>query len=182
MSIYAYLLLLLGWILWVLPFFLVNRQKQPAKRIDKRARWGILLVAIAYGLLWQGRFWERTPRPWQFALAVLFFLLAGLFSWTGTRALGRQWRVDAGLTADHQLVVSGPYRVVRHPIYASMLYVLLATGFLIAPWWWFVPAVFIFVAGTEIRVRVEDRLLASQFGNQAAEYQRRTPAYIPFLR
>ena len=54
-------------------------------------------------------------------------------SWTG--ALGRQWRIDAGLSADHQLITSGPYRFVRHPIYTSMLSILLGTGFLITPWW-----------------------------------------------
>ena len=182
MPLYAYMLLLGGWVLWLTPFFLVNRQKQPAKQVDKRARWGILLVCIGYALLWQGHFWERSPRIWQVALTVLLFVLAGLLSWTGARALGRQWRMDAGLTADHQLVTAGPYRFVRHPIYASMLCVLLATGFLITPWWLFVPAVLAFIAGTEIRVRIEDRLLASRFGDQAAEYQRRTPAYIPLLR
>jgi protein-S-isoprenylcysteine O-methyltransferase Ste14 len=179
---YAYAILTVGWLVWVLPFFLVNRQKQPAKQVDKRARWGIVLVCIAYSLLWQGHFWERAPHPWQTVVCIFFFVCAALLSWTGARALGRQWRMDAGLTADHQLVMAGPYRVVRHPIYASMLCVLLATGFLVTPWWLFLPAFAILIAGTEIRVRVEDKLLASQFGEQATEYQRRVSAYIPLLR
>jgi protein-S-isoprenylcysteine O-methyltransferase Ste14 len=182
MPIYAYVLLLCGWIGWVLPFFWVQKQKQPAKKIDKRARWGIVLVGLAYGVLWQGRFWEHSPNYWRFALAVLFFALAALLSWSGTRALGKQWRIDAGLTADHRLVTSGPYRWVRHPIYTSMLCVLLATGSLVAPWWLLLPAVVLFLIGTEIRVRIEDRLLASQFGETALEYQRRTGAYIPLLK
>ena len=44
---------------------------------------------------------------------------------TGVGALGRQWRIDAGLNSDHELVQSGPYRIVRHPIYTSMLCLLL---------------------------------------------------------
>src|SRR5947207_3171062 len=48
-------------------------------------------------------------------------------SWTSARALGRQWRIDAGLNPDHQLVRSGGYGVVRHPIYTSMFCMLLGT-------------------------------------------------------
>ena len=70
---------------------------------------------------------------------MVFFFLATLLSWTGARALGRQWRIDAGLSADHQLITSGPYRFVRHPIYTSMLSILLGTGFLITPWWLLLP-------------------------------------------
>jgi protein-S-isoprenylcysteine O-methyltransferase Ste14 len=172
----------IGWLFWLFPFFLVNRHKQPAKQLDKRARWGILLVGLSYGVLWQGQFWKHSPRLWQFALSVIFFALAALLSWTATRALGRQWRMDAGLSADHQLITAGPYRLVRHPIYSSMLCVLLATGVLLSPWWLFLPAVVVFLIGTEIRVRIEDRLLASQFGDQALDYQRRTAAYIPLLK
>ncbi len=63
-----------------------------------------------------------------------------------------------------------------------MLGVLLATGSLITQWWLLVPSLLLFVIGTEIRVRIEDHLLASQFGDRFLEYQRRTPAYIPFLK
>jgi protein-S-isoprenylcysteine O-methyltransferase Ste14 len=182
MPAYAFAILAAGWLFWVLPFFLVNRQKQQAKQVDKRARWGIILVAVAYAILWQGHFWEMRLRPWRLALSVVFFVFAALLSWTGTRALGRQWRVDAGLTADHQLVTAGAYRVVRHPIYTSMLCTLCGTGLLIAPWWLFLPSILFFIAGTEIRVHVEENLLASHFGEQFIEFKRRTPAYIPFLR
>lgn len=182
MPAYAYAILTFGWLSWVLPFFLVNKQKQAAKTIDKRARWGIILEGVAYALLWQGHFWKMLPPPWRLALSIAFFVLAVLLSWTGSRALGRQWRVDAGLTADHQLVTSGPYRIVRHPIYTSMLCVLLATGFLITPWWLFVPSLLLFIVGTEIRIRIEEKLLAAQFGEGFAAFRRRVPAYIPFLR
>jgi protein-S-isoprenylcysteine O-methyltransferase Ste14 len=93
--------------------------------------------------------------------------LACILSWAGTRALGRQKRIDARLSADHELVTHGPYRVVRHPIYTSMLCRIGAVCL---------------VAGTEIRVRIEEKLLAARFGEQYAEYRRRVPAYVPFAR
>jgi len=179
---YAYAILVAGWLFWLMPFLLAKRSSEPAKRLDRRARWGILLVAVAYSLLWPGQFWERSPQPWQVALSFVFCVFASLLSWTGARALGRQWRIDAGLSADHQLITSGPYHFVRHPIYTSMLCILLGTGFLITPWWLLLLSLLLLIIGTEIRVRIEDNLLASQFGARFREYQQRVPAYLPFLK
>jgi protein-S-isoprenylcysteine O-methyltransferase Ste14 len=175
-------ILLAGWLLWAAPFALAKRTGEPAKVVDRRARWGILSVAAGYMILWQARFWERPLPVWRAALAIVFLALASLLSWTATRALGRQWRIDAGLSADHTLITSGPYQVVRHPIYTSMLCVFLATGIVMAPAALFALAALFFLAGTEIRVRVEEGLLESHFGGRFAEYRRRVPAYVPFLR
>ena len=63
-----------------------------------------------------------------------------------------------------------------------MLGMLLATG---AAWtWWpmFAAGLIFFLAGMEIRVRAEDRLLAEHFQNAFADYRSRVPAYIPFIR
>ena len=111
------------------------------------------------------------------------FLAAGcVLSWTAVGALGRQWRIDAGLNVDHQLIRSGPYSLVRHPIYTSMLCVFLGTGLIITPWFLFLAALVLFIAGTEIRVRTEDSLLASRFGEEFTNYKRYVPAYVPWLR
>ena len=182
MPSYAYAILITGWLIWVAPFLLAKRSPAPARNLDRRARWGILLVAIAYSILWQTKFWERPLPGWRVATSTAFFLVAGVLSWTATRSLGRQWRLDAGLSTDHELVMTGPYRVVRHPIYTSMLCVLLGTGFMITPWWLLLVSLLVFMAGTEIRVRVEDRLLASHFGDRFREYESSVPAYIPFVK
>jgi protein-S-isoprenylcysteine O-methyltransferase Ste14 len=63
-----------------------------------------------------------------------------------------------------------------------MLCLLLGTGFLIAPLPLFLAAISIFIVGTEIRVRVEDGLLASRFGDHFRQYQRSVSAYIPLVR
>jgi protein-S-isoprenylcysteine O-methyltransferase Ste14 len=63
-----------------------------------------------------------------------------------------------------------------------MLCVLLATGFVVTPLPLFLLAIVVFLIGTEIRVRIEDKLLASQFGEKFQQYQRSVPAYIPFVK
>jgi protein-S-isoprenylcysteine O-methyltransferase Ste14 len=182
MPLYACAVLVAGWLVWVIPFFLARRKQQAAMKIDRRARWGILLQAISYSLLWQTKFWERPLPVWRTALSVFFFILAIALSWTGARALGRQWRFDAGLNADHELVLSGPYRLVRHPIYTSMFSMLCATGLLVATWPMLLVAGIVFIAGTEIRVRIEDSLLGERFGEGFQQYQGHVSAYVPWLR
>src|SRR5690349_7169803 len=157
MPAYGYAILAAAWVLWVTPFVLAQKkQKQNANIIDRRARWVIFLMAVSYALLWQGKFWLQPLTKWRLMFGSLFLILANLLSWTGARALGHQWRMDAGLNKGHQLVQSGPYRFVRHPIYASMFAILLGTGIFLTSKWLFIAAVVVFIAGAEIRVRVED--------------------------
>jgi protein-S-isoprenylcysteine O-methyltransferase Ste14 len=182
MPAYDYVLLATGWSIWAAPFVLAKRNPKPPAQTDRRARWGMVLQGIAYALLWQGHFWSTRPLTWQVVVSVILLAMAGLLSWTGTWALGRQWRLDAGLSDDHQLVTAGPYRFVRHPIYCSMLCLLLGIGLLITPWKLFLVAGVVFIAGTEIRVRIEDNLLSSRFDERFRQYQRSVPAYVPFVR
>jgi len=182
-SIKAYILLLLGWIAWFLPFVLASRRhSRTPSRVDRRARWGIALQALGYALLWQGRFWLRTPAAWQVIVSGLCFVLASLLAWSGTHALGQHWRVDAGLNADHRLVRNGPYRIVRHPIYASMLWMAVGTGLLVAPWPLLVVSLVLVIVGIEIRVRVEDVLLETHFGAEFRAYKHDVAAYVPLVR
>ena len=182
MPVYAYVLLAAAWLLWFMPFPINGWSTAPVERKDARARWGVALQGVAYALLFTTRFWERQPELWRTALSMVLFMLAILLSSTAVRALGRHLRFDAALDRDHLLVSFGPYRVLRHPIYTSMLCMLLGTGFLLTPLPWLLIATLVFVIGTEIRVRIEDRLLASRFRDEFQGYQRTVSAYIPFVR
>ena len=182
MSGYIFVILIIGWLAWMIPFLLIRRSGKKQRMTDTRARWGILLEIVAYVAISQNRFWVRQPAPWRVALGTALLACAAALTWTSTRALGRQWRVDAGLNADHELVRSGAYRVVRHPIYTSMLCLLLGMGFLVTRLPVLAAATVIFLAGTEIRIRVEDSLLLSRFGETFRAYQRSVPAYIPFSK
>jgi protein-S-isoprenylcysteine O-methyltransferase Ste14 len=185
MPAYAYIILAAGWFAWMIRFIFASfkRKTPPAAKVDRRARWGMPIIAVAFTLVLQGNFWTRSPGPLRIATCILLFAVASILSWTSTHALGRQWRLDAGLNSDHELVRSGPYRLIRHPIYTSMLCMLLGTGLLlVTPLTLLLPSIVFFVIGTEIRVRIEEKLLAAQFGDEFLEYRRRVPAYIPFLK
>ena len=181
MPIYTYAILLAGFAAWFTPFVIAHRKVTSANTVDKRSRWGVLLQFSAFTLLWQGHFWTRQLLPWRVVICVVLFGLAILLSWTSSSALGRHLRVDAALGAEHQLIRSGPYGVVRNPIYTSMLLVLCATAVAVTTWPLFAASLVLFVIGTEIRVRTEERLLAARFGEEFQSYKQRVSAYIPFL-
>ena len=182
MPAYAYFIIAAGIVIWFFPFVSAHQGTGPAKVVNRRSGWGVLLQLAAYTVLWQGHFWERSLPGWRLMLSVALFAVAPALSWTSSRALRGQLRIVAGLGADHKLIRSGPYGLVRHPIYTSMLMVICATAVVIAPWQLFLGSLILFVAGTEIRVRTEEKLLASQFGDQFQDYKRAVPAYVPFLR
>jgi protein-S-isoprenylcysteine O-methyltransferase Ste14 len=171
-----------GTALWLAPFLIADRGSGNLVVVDRRARWGLLLEILGIAMMVLGRFWTVSEFSWRSSVAVLFFILAALLSWTATEALGRQLRFDAAIGEQHRLVHSGPYRIVRHPIYCSMLCLLWGIGLVAASAWLFVSATVVFLAGTEIRVRIEDRLLARRFGEQFENFRRSTSAYIPMIR
>jgi protein-S-isoprenylcysteine O-methyltransferase Ste14 len=181
MPIYAYILIIVGIVLWFYPFISAHQKTPGAIIVNKASRWGVLLQLVSFTLLWQGHFWTRSLPPWRLAVSVVLFGFAIALSWSSSRALAGQLRVDAALGADHHLVRSGAYALVRNPIYTSMLLVICATGVIVTAWRLFVPAVILFVMGTEIRVRSEEKLLASRFGEDFQAYRRKVPAYIPFV-
>ena len=185
LRIAAYVVLGICWITWALAF--VRPQKRAAgKKKAVRApasRWGILLVMLAYACEWafiQPVGFHKSA--WSLIASMVVAPPAVALAWMATRHLDKQWRFEAALSEDHELIRTGPYRWLRHPIYASMFGMLLATGLAKAWWPLLIAGVIFYLAGTEIRVRAEEGLLASHFGEEFNQYKRTTRAYLPFLR
>jgi protein-S-isoprenylcysteine O-methyltransferase Ste14 len=71
---------------------------------------------------------------------------------------------------------------VRHPIYTSLLCTLCGVGFIVATWKLLALSIVAFVAGTEIRVAVEEKLLHGRFSEAFEKYRRSTFRYVPLIR
>jgi protein-S-isoprenylcysteine O-methyltransferase Ste14 len=178
-------LLAVAWVVWILPAIVpAMRNREKPIRVDPRARWGLFLESAGYfvALTHGPNTWAADLELWRAAAGGVVALGAIFLFRSAVRNLGRQWRFDAGLNRDHDLVQTGAYRLVRHPIYASMFGMLLASIFWVGtlPGW---PiSIALFIVGTEIRVRVEDSLLRERFGDRFVQWQRSAPAYLPWLR
>lgn len=185
MRTFSLVVLMASWFSWGYPFIMRAPHCQKRESVTTPgATWvGLTLEGLAILLAFVFRLGPDNPPGWGRVIGSLIFgPLAAVTAFASVRHLGRQFRVQAGLYNDHELVRTGPYSVVRHPIYASLLSLLLATLLMLTPWEWIAVSLALFVAGTEIRVRAEDRLLASRFGAQFDDYRARVSAYLPFVR
>ncbi len=185
----AALALTAAWLAFFFTFYLSHLQvrsggkdARPERRVrrERSSDGGMALqfLGVLIVLFWPGPWRERMLIPGlATALASIVWVRSAL------KHLGRQWRVQAVVTDDHELITTGPFQLVRHPVYLAFAGMLLATivmrGWPMAG----VAAMAAFVAGTEIRVQAEERLLAATFGERFASYRARTRwAYLPGLR
>jgi protein-S-isoprenylcysteine O-methyltransferase Ste14 len=153
----------------------------PALR-DPASMAGLLIEGVAFFLVFTLR---RTPAvvpAWAAWPAMACGVSAVVLFAAALAHLGLEWRVKAVVTEGHRLVTTGPYAVVRHPIYASLFLLLLASALLFSRWWMLPLATAIYLAGTEIRIHAEDQLLGRRFGERFTAYQARVPAFLPFVR
>jgi len=173
------------WFGWAYPFIFraPHRQNRPSVTVSGPTLAGLLLECAGIFIAFAFRLeTNHPPGLLRIVPSMIFGPISAILAWTSVAHLGRQFRIQAGLYADHELVQTGPYAVVRHPIYAALLAILLCTIFLLTPWQWGTVSLVLFLAGTEIRVYTEDKLLAARFGPEFEAYRQRVPAYLPFVR
>jgi protein-S-isoprenylcysteine O-methyltransferase Ste14 len=181
----AFAEVLVCWIAWSLAFVKPQKLAAGKEKVVRApaSRWGIFLVMLAFACVWiylrPVGFHKST---FTLILSMVLAPLSTALVWGAAHHLGKQWRYEAALSEDHELIQTGPYRWVRHPIYASMFGMLMATAAAYT-WWpmWIAGAVF-FLIGTEIRIAAEERLLAQRFGDVFLSYRSRVRAYFPPFR
>lgn len=163
---------------------MIHRPRESGARTDRRSRSGIILQSVAIGLAGIGS--VRPHLAWFSAAAIASYaavsLLMGgaifLFAWSSS-TLGKNWSIEARTLDDHELIRSGPYSRVRHPIYLAMLLFLLGLAASLGHWLQLIVAVPLFLLGTRIRTDAEERLLEDRFGDDFRDYRSSTPAIIP---
>ena len=191
----AFYALIVCWWVFALTFWL---RKRPPRARETKRDWtsliGLLVQAAAYGMVWFFPLQRKQFSPVmsgsaiygssavRWGLAILTVAIAVASAWmvnAAARRLGKQWALTARVVEGHELIQDGPYRLVRNPIYTGMLGMLLATGMALTQWIPLLIAIVIFIAGTYIRVRSEERLLRQAFGPEFETYARNVPALIP---
>ena len=104
------------------------------------------------------------------------------FTWWARLHLGRLWSANVGRKADHHVVDTGPYGIVRHPIYTGITLASIATAALrgTAAGW---LGVCVMTMGWIVKARLEERFLREQLGAEDYDaYAARVPMLVPFLR
>lgn len=168
---------------WVL---VRNLDRPPAQAKQLSSTIGIALQSVGCAAAAIGFTQPTLPwwAPYSIVSTVLAFLLGASAIWlflSAATTMGKNWSLIAQTRADHQLVRTGPFRIVRHPIYLALLLYLIGLAASLGHWQQLLIAVPIYLAGTAIRIRGEERLLRAQFGEDHARYVREVPALIPLI-
>jgi protein-S-isoprenylcysteine O-methyltransferase len=177
-----YLLLAAVW-LGSLPFVKRNIQEQS---ISSTLQHTIVLGTGVYLLF--GSFsrpdWFNQPVftvTLPIALAGLSLAICGVgLSIWARLILGENWSSSPSIKQNHALIVTGPYRVVRHPIYAGLLIALLGSALQYGLVRSFL-AVLTCAVGLYLKVSVEEQFMVQRFGEAYLRYRRNVSTLVPFL-
>ncbi|HEY6292723.1 MAG TPA: isoprenylcysteine carboxylmethyltransferase family protein [Terriglobia bacterium] len=178
-----------AWFLFLAYWFLMAfRVKRTVKRQSLGGRTRHLLFGVvAFFLLFNDRIaWgplaERfLPAVWVWAVAgaALTWAGVGLAIWART-ILGGNWSALVTVKQDHTLIRSGPYSVVRHPIYSGLLLAGLGTALALGEVRGLLAVGLAFLIWLD-KSRAEERFMIEQFGREYEEYRQHTWALVPFV-
>ena len=179
------------WVAWVTYWWALSRSvKVNARReslASRRSYVAVLLLAVVLlsvpnlPIPFLGRRFLPAA-DWLLWNGIGAVLVVGglLFTVWAREHLGRNWSDVVTIKVDHELVVSGPYRVVRHPIYTGLLVAVLGTAIARGEWRGLL-AVALALWAFWRKLRVEERLMREQFGAAYEEYSQRVAALIPLV-
>ena len=180
-----------AWLLWLAYWGISALHVKSAVRVESAAsRFGKYALPLIVAVLllqnvsaFNGTFLNDRFVPAELWIVWLGFFLtiAGLaFACWARVILGRNWSGVVQLKKDHELIVRGPYSIVRHPIYTGLLLAFLGTALAIGAWRGLIATAIVAVSFWR-KLRLEERWLCELFGEQYAAYMRRVRALVPWV-
>lgn len=166
------------WLYWLAAAFSMKRGRVPWLR-ELGIRVVIVAVVIVLVRLGAFRHNEVSTNPWR-AVVGFVLLVAGLGLAVWARPhIGRNWGTPMTKKDEPELVTSGPYRLVRHPIYSGLLLAVVGTAVALN-WPWLIvaalAAIYFVYSAT-----VEERFLAERFPGTYPAYKRSTKMLVPHI-
>ncbi len=180
----------LGWgmffLYWVISAWHNSETRQRSETTLSRLVF-LLLLGIAIGLiafdpLFLGPLlWRFLPESLGIYLAGTAIMITGLgFAVWARLHLGRSWSSRVAIVKNQRLVCTGPYRIVRNPIYSGGLTAVLGTAIIIGQMRALVSILFALLAFLK-KMKVEEAMLRERFGPEYLDYQSRVKSLIPFI-
>lgn len=176
------------WVAWAISWFAAaSWSNATEKRAGFGSEWSYRVVSLlgaiflfvpAQGYAGPLRFWYPS---WTGAWICAALVAMGFaFCWWGRIYLGRLWSASVTRKLDHHLVTSGPYAIVRHPIYTGILLAVIATAAVKGTLFGIVGGLLI-IMGLWMKARLEERWLRQELGAGVYDaYRSKVPMLLPF--
>ena len=180
---------LICWLLWVGYWKVAARNVKPTTEqgsLQSRAGYLLLMVAaFAFvvanlnSLTWLG--WAVIPYS-QVAAAIgmVLAIMGTTFTIWARRVLATNWSADVAFKQGHELITSGPYHLVRHPIYTGLMLLIIGTAIVQSNWLSLVAIPLAF-ASFWIKLGQEEAVMTKHFPKDYPAYRAHTKRLVPFI-
>ena len=160
--------------------------------VKREGRWSLLLRPVSFLFMLAlfalyfieplGSEWLHVSLPWQFRLFGVFLSFGGILMLVLThRVLGIHWSTTLQFKKGHSLITTGPYGLIRHPMYTSLSIIFVGLAIVSSFWPLWILTLLMIIFFFRI-VRREEDMMIDEFGDAYISYIERTGRYLPRLR
>lgn len=135
-----------------------------------------LICIIVYG------YYYKSINIILFFVGVPLYVIGAIFNEYSRFVLGKQWSGPAIIIKDHKLITTGPYGIVRHPMYLANIIMYASAGLMVNCILGIILSLIIFVPIFMKRAVVEENELEETFGNTYKNYKKNVPMFIPLMK
>jgi protein-S-isoprenylcysteine O-methyltransferase Ste14 len=169
---------------------IIYKQKLQSTENDKKGKdsstlmilWVVIILSIAGAVMLSDissfQISENTSILYMGEVLILMGIILRLVI---IRSLGKYFTVDVTIKEDHKIKKEGFYSYLRHPSYAASLLTFLGLGLYLNNWISLAVAVIPPFLAFSYRIRIEEKALIEQFGEEYREYRKTTKRLIPFI-
>ena len=162
---------------------LYTEREGPAMLVLRLFAMPYMLLLFAYPFWPSLVGWAAVDSPGAIRWAGFGLMAVGaLYCWRVNFALGRNFSGNLTLHEDHLLVVAGPYRRIRHPMYSAFVIMMVGMLMLSSNWFIGVPPLLIVLFVMIYRTPREEAMMVDRFGEEYRQYMERTGRYLPPMR
>ncbi|HEY7098971.1 MAG TPA: isoprenylcysteine carboxylmethyltransferase family protein [Terriglobales bacterium] len=172
-------------VVWAIGAIRTKRSVRRQSLVSRLTHTGMAAMAIMVGFSRRFNFgWLTRPLlptgPGAIYAGASLTVAGIAFAVWARLILGRNWSGTVTVKQDHTLICRGPYTIVRHPIYTGLLLAGLGTALAYGQIRGLI-AVALFLLLFILKIRIEERFMREQFGDDYRIYQERVKALIPFV-
>ncbi len=118
---------------------------------------------------------------WLFYPGIALAILGDIVTFWASSHLGKFLSGHLRVRTDHSVIDKGPYRYLRHPMYTGELMAYVGLGLAVQSWVAILVILVLYGILYGNRIRIEERLLAAELGDDYVQYMKRTKRIIPFV-